>query len=156
MELHLVVGGGLVQLRVRLTGDRIHRQGPGVFLRGLGGEGHADGKARRTGLPELLQLLGGEFCQFIGGERLVQRPDILDHGGLAGGKRGTGGLGIFRGRSVCGEGRSVVGVSGGGFAEQLPELKAQDQDQQGDGGNQKPAGECLVVFLRGHGGHPPF
>ena len=43
-----------------------------------------------------------------------------------------------------------------GFAEQLPELKAQDQDQQGDGGNQQPAGERLVVFLRGHGGHPPF
>ena len=157
-EFHLVVGGGLVQLRLRLAGDGVHFQGSGVLFRRVGGKGHADGQARRAGLPELFQFLGGEGGQIIGGQGGVEGLNVFDYGSLA--LRDAGGGGS-QGLCGLGRGRAVGGIRGQGAvsgfsAEHLPELETQHQCQKGDGSRQQPAGQLLVVFLRGHGVHPPF
>ena len=156
VELHLVVRGGLVQFRVRLAGDGVHRQGPGVFLGGLRGGGDADGQARRASFPELFQLLGGEGGQVLKGQAGIEGLHVLDHGGLAGGDaggRGTGGLGgAGRGAGFLGGGAAGRGIV---WAEHLPELEAQHQGQKGDGGDQQPAGKRVLTFLRVHGVHHP-
>ena len=84
-------------------------------------------------------MVGRRWPEIVEGQGAVQGPDVLNHGGLSGGDavlhrgRTTGGIGLPRG----GPGSPFP-------SKYLPELEAQNQDQQGQRGYEKPTGQLLL------------
>lgn len=72
VQLHLIVGGVLIQLRVHIVGDGGGGH-TGVFHGGSSGGGCADGHVGGAGLPQLLELLHRQNGQGIKVQRSVER-----------------------------------------------------------------------------------
>ncbi len=85
LELHLIVGGILVQLRIHVRVGDVRRGQARILGRRLQSRLHADGHPRRTGLDQVPQLLHGQLGQPLEGQAAVQGHGLADQGRLAGG-----------------------------------------------------------------------
>ena len=85
LQLHLVVGGNLVQFSVHLLLGQLVGGLPTGEQGDLQCSLHADGHGRSAGLGQILQLTDGEPGQLLKGQTVVQGEDTVHQRRLAGG-----------------------------------------------------------------------